>query len=101
MRLRAFRDAEQTELGAHDAEFDDRKGTRHPLENHACDECDSRCNLEAGQSFQYRVVRRPFWVVELGSKVDATRGVAVVANGLLAVQMAKAVGENTVDCAAK
>jgi hypothetical protein len=44
------------------------------------------------------VVRRPFWVVELGSKVDATRSVAVVANGLLAV---KAVGENPLDCVAK
>jgi HSP20 family molecular chaperone IbpA len=69
--------SQQTELGAHDAEFDDRKGTRHPLEKHACDECDSQCNLEAGQSFQYGVVRRPFWLVEFGSKVDATRNVAV------------------------
>jgi hypothetical protein len=55
----------------------------------------------SGPEFSILVVRRPFWVVELGSKVDATRSVAVVANGLLAVQMAKAVGENTVDCAAK
>jgi hypothetical protein len=73
--------SEQTELVAHDAEFDDRNATRQALERHAGDECDSRCNVEAAdQSFQDGVVRRPFCVVELGSKVDATRSVAVLAN---------------------
>lgn len=36
------------------------------------------------------VVRRPFCVVELGRKVDASRSIAVVANGMVAVRMAKA-----------
>ncbi|MGC1258669.1 MAG: hypothetical protein WA867_24150, partial [Candidatus Acidiferrales bacterium] len=35
-------------------------------------------------------VRRPFCVVELGRRVDASRSMAVVANGMVAVRMAKA-----------
>ncbi|MFZ0584040.1 MAG: Hsp20/alpha crystallin family protein [Candidatus Acidiferrales bacterium] len=35
-------------------------------------------------------VRRPFCVVELGRRVDASRSIAVVANGMVAVRMAKA-----------
>jgi len=35
-------------------------------------------------------------VVELGSKVDATRSVAVLANGLLAVRMAETVAGNKI-----
>jgi hypothetical protein len=76
--------SEQTELGAHNAEFDDGKAHRHALESHACDERDSQCNVAAGQSFQDWVACGPFCVVELGSKVDATRSVAVLANGWLA-----------------
>jgi HSP20 family molecular chaperone IbpA len=42
------------------------------------------------------VVRRLFCVAELGSKVDATRSVAVLANGLLAVRMAKTVARDKI-----
>lgn len=45
----------------------------------------------AEQSFEDCVVRRPFCVVELGRKVDAARSIAVVANGMVAVRMVKAV----------
>jgi len=47
------------------------------------------------------VVRGAFSVVELGSKIDATRSVAVLAIGLLAGRMAKAVGGDTLHSAAK
>jgi hypothetical protein len=52
--------------------------------------------VEAGQSFPDWVLRRLFCVVELGSKVDATRSVAVLANGLLAVRMAETVAGNKI-----
>ncbi len=83
-------------MGAHDGEFDDGKATRQALDRHARDECDSRCSVEADQSFQDWVVRRLFCVAELGSKVDATRSVAVLANGLLAVRMAKTVARDKI-----
>ncbi|MGA7852612.1 MAG: Hsp20/alpha crystallin family protein [Candidatus Acidiferrales bacterium] len=35
-------------------------------------------------------VRRPFCVVELGRRVDASRSIAVIANGMVAVRIAKA-----------
>lgn len=45
------------------------------------------CAEQRGESC---AVRRPFCVVELGRKVDASRSIAVVANGMVAVRMAKA-----------
>jgi hypothetical protein len=52
----------------------------------------------AEQSLEDGVVRRPFCVVELGRNVAASRSIAVVANGMVAVRMAKAVpGEPTED----
>lgn len=45
----------------------------------------------AEQSLEDCVVRRPFCVVELGRQVDAARSCAVLANGMVAVRMAKAV----------
>lgn len=47
-------------------------------------------NFCAERSFEECVVRRPFCVLELGRKVDASRSSAVVANGMVAVRMAKA-----------
>jgi HSP20 family molecular chaperone IbpA len=52
-----------------------------------------RCGPGAEQSLEDCVVRRPFCVVELGRKVDASRSTAVVANGMVAVRMAKANSE--------
>lgn len=49
-----------------------------------------RSGPRAEQSLEDCVVRRPFCVVDLGRKVDASRSIAVVANGMVAVRMAKA-----------
>jgi HSP20 family molecular chaperone IbpA len=62
---------------------------------------DSRCGPDAQEVFQDCVVRTPFCVVELEHRVDATRSVAVVANGLLAVRMAKVREAETVRKAAE
>ncbi len=62
-----------------------------------CQPWDSRRSMGADESFEDGVVRRPFCVVELGRKVDAARSIAVLANGLVAVRMAKAVLGATMD----
>lgn len=65
-------------------------------DEHACTLLRAQFDAAANERFEDCIVRRPFCVVELGRKVDAARSVAVFANGLVAVRMAKAgVGETT------
>lgn len=92
------------EAGA-DAEFDPQRATtacREPAalcasEQNVCEPLDSRGAAHPGESFEDCVVRRPFCVVELGHKVDAARSIAVLANGMVAVRMAKARSEMTTE----
>jgi Protein of unknown function (DUF2934) len=88
------------EAGA-DAEFDAHgtmRACREPAvlctsDQNVCQPLDSRGAARRGESFEDCVVRRPFCVVELGHKVDAARSIAVLANGMVAVRMAKAHAE--------
>jgi HSP20 family molecular chaperone IbpA len=65
------------------------RGTGSPGENDI-QPLNLQGNSRAEQTLDECVVRRPFCVVELGRKVDALRSIAVVANGMVAVRMAKA-----------
>jgi HSP20 family molecular chaperone IbpA len=62
-------------------------------EQNGCEPLDWRGAARRGESFEDCAVRRPFCVVELGHKVDAARSTAVLANGMVAVRMAKARAE--------
>ena len=58
-------------------------------DRNACEPLDTQ-GTARGECFEDCVVRRPFCVVELRQKVDPARSIAVVANGMVAVRMAKA-----------
>jgi HSP20 family molecular chaperone IbpA len=55
----------------------------------ACHVQDSNPKTDADDCFQDCAVRRPFCVIDLGVRVDPARSIAVLANGLLAIRMAK------------
>jgi hypothetical protein len=79
-----------------------RGGTSDAFEGHRRGESDAQSCVHADGVFQdCGAVRRAFCLVELSSKVDATRSVAVLASGLLAVRMANAVVGHTTHSASE
>lgn len=96
---------EQVEQSAGEMDFNEDRATNLCREGRTadrskergCQPLDSQRSVGADESFEDCVVRRPFCVVELGRKVDAARSIAVLANGLVAVRMAKAVLGATMD----